>query len=370
MVNSEKTYDFSGWITRFEIPCTDGRMIKEGAFQDFDGRTVPLVYNHDHDNFSSVLGNIDIEYVPGEGLYGWGSFNDNGHDAKEAVRHGDITEMSIWANHLNANGGDVYDGNIKEVSLVLKGANPGAYIDNVMVHGDLDDTQAFINCHSLIDQPYLSHGDEEYGDEEYGEGEEDMVNPEYYDGESYDIDEVIDSMSPEAQELLDMIQAESEGNLQHADMDDIDESVLESIFMEMDPVQLDAFDAILAGYEESLAHEDEDDYYDDMDSYMDAVLSEMDDEQLLAFEMMLDQAEGNLSHADIDPEAMAAVLDTMSPEAIDLINAIYEEAGFDEIEHADEDDDPLSGKAIYESMNPTQQAYFRFMVGQALMRDE
>lgn len=355
---SEKQYDFSGWITRFEIPCTDGRMIKEGAFQDFDGRTVPLVYNHDHDNFSSVLGNIDIEYVPGEGLYGWGSFNDNGHDAKEAVRHGDITEMSIWANHLSANGGDVYDGNIKEVSLVLKGANPGAYIDNVMVHGDVDDSQAFINCHSLIDQPYLAHGDDDYD-----EGEEDMVNG-YYD-EEYDLEEIIDSMDPDAQDLIEALYAEAEG-LSHADPDDIDEDALEEMFAQMSPEQLEAFEMILDDIDENLAHEDSD--YDDLDAWMDEVVGNMDEDQLAAFEMILDQVSGNLSHADVDPEMIAEIIDTMDPDAIDLINALYEEAGYEELEHADEDD--LSGEAIYESMTPTQQAYFRFMLGQALQYNE
>lgn len=132
-------YDFSGWATKYNIKCADGRTIREGAFKEQDGKTVPLVWQHQHDGVSNVLGHALLEYRPGEGMYTYGSFNDtlDGMKGKELVTHGDITSLSIYANQLKQTGGDVMHGAIREVSLVLAGANVGAVIDNpVLAHGD------------------------------------------------------------------------------------------------------------------------------------------------------------------------------------------------------------------------------------------
>lgn len=128
-------YDFSGWVTRNDLRCTDGRTIRQDAFAENDGKVVPLVWNHNHDDPDNVLGKCFLENRK-DGVYGYALFNDNprGKRAKELVRHGDITDLSIYANELKQYGGDVLNGNIREVSLVLAGANPGAYIENVLTH--------------------------------------------------------------------------------------------------------------------------------------------------------------------------------------------------------------------------------------------
>lgn len=130
-------YDFSGWATRNNIKCSDGRIIRRDAFKDNDGKKVPLVWNHSHDNPSNVLGHAILENRE-EGVYAYGTFNDtpDGIKAKKLVQHGDIVSLSIWANKLQQNGSDVLHGIIREVSLVLAGANPGAYIDSIIAHSD------------------------------------------------------------------------------------------------------------------------------------------------------------------------------------------------------------------------------------------
>ena len=133
------TYDFSGWATKNDIQCSDGRIIRKDAFKSQNGQTVPLVYNHNHNEVENVLGHGVLENRE-EGVYFYGKFNDSeaGRTAKELVMHGDVTSLSIYANKLKQNGSDVIHGIIREVSLVLAGANPGAFIDTVLAHGDED----------------------------------------------------------------------------------------------------------------------------------------------------------------------------------------------------------------------------------------
>ena len=132
-----KNYDFSGWASRYDVKCSDGRTIKPGAFKDMDGMTVPLVWGHDHESPMAVLGNALIEHRD-EGPYIYGSFNDSeeGQHAREAVRHHDVKYLSIYANKLQQNAKDVMHGVIREVSLVYGGANPGAFIDNAVLQHD------------------------------------------------------------------------------------------------------------------------------------------------------------------------------------------------------------------------------------------
>jgi hypothetical protein len=130
--------DFSGWATRNDIRCTDGRTIKRNAFVEQDGLEVPLVWMHKHDDPEMVLGHMKLENRP-EGVYAYGYFNNTsqGQHAKSAIKNGDINSMSIWANNLTQRAGDVLHGKIREVSLVLAGANPGALIDcPVVAHAD------------------------------------------------------------------------------------------------------------------------------------------------------------------------------------------------------------------------------------------
>ena len=140
-----ENFDFSGWATRNDIKCSDGRTIRKNAFKDNDGQTVPLVWNHSHNDPLNVLGHALLENRD-EGVYAYCKFNDTeaGKNAKELVNHGDVTALSIYANKLKQKGGDVLHGAIREVSLVLAGANPGAFIDSIMSHGEESDEEAII----------------------------------------------------------------------------------------------------------------------------------------------------------------------------------------------------------------------------------
>lgn len=139
-------YDFSGWATRNDLLCSDGRTIRKDAFKHNDGQIVPLVWNHQHNEPDNVLGHALLENRD-EGVYAYCSFNDSksGKEAKEIVTHGDVRSLSIFANQLKQSGMDVLHGAIREVSLVLAGANPGAYIDSVMAHGSDCETGIIVN---------------------------------------------------------------------------------------------------------------------------------------------------------------------------------------------------------------------------------
>ena len=138
-------YDFSGWATKNDLQCSDGRIIRKDAFKHCDGMTVPLVWNHNHDDPYRVVGNARLENRT-EGVYAYGTFNDTdlGKTAKVYVQHGDITQLSIYANQLKQQGPNVLHGAIREVSLVLAGANPGACIENVLQHGEEVDDEGVI----------------------------------------------------------------------------------------------------------------------------------------------------------------------------------------------------------------------------------
>lgn len=138
-------YDFCGWGTRNNLKCSDGRTIMKDAFKHNDGATVPLVWNHQHNDCHNVLGHAMLENRE-DGVYVYGKFNEteSGQAAKLLVESGDVTHLSIYANQLKQRGGNVQHGNIREVSLVLAGANPGAYIESVIKHGEESDEEAYI----------------------------------------------------------------------------------------------------------------------------------------------------------------------------------------------------------------------------------
>lgn len=153
-----KTYDFSGWATRNNLRCSDGRTIMKDAFKHNDGQTVPLVWNHQHNDPLNVLGHALLENRE-EGVYAYCKFNEteSGKNAKLLVEHGDVSALSIYANRLKQQGSNVIHGDIREVSLVLAGANPGAFIDSVMIHGEESDDEAIIYTGEDIS---LFHADE------------------------------------------------------------------------------------------------------------------------------------------------------------------------------------------------------------------
>ena len=156
-------YDFGGYATRNDLLCGDGRTIRKDAFKDNDGCTVPLVWNHDHNDPENVLGHALLENRS-DGVYAYATFNDTdaGQAAKKLVQHGDVKSLSIYANRLKQVGGDVVHGTIRELSLVLAGANPGAFIDCVMSHSDSDEAEALIV--GFDENITIYHSDEFDGD--------------------------------------------------------------------------------------------------------------------------------------------------------------------------------------------------------------
>ena len=165
--------DFSGYATKNDVRCSDNKVIRHGAFAAYDGKSVPLVWQHQHKDVTNVLGHADLE-VREDGVYAYAHLNhsDAGRTAREMVRNGDIKAMSIYATHVKARGNDVVHGELVEVSLVLRGANPGAYIDQVSIqHGDNgDEIEAVMYTDAQID--FVSHSDEEDEDFEAEETED------------------------------------------------------------------------------------------------------------------------------------------------------------------------------------------------------
>lgn len=192
----EHNYDFSGWATKNDLKCSDGRTIRHNAFKDCDGVEVPLVWNHSHGEPENVLGHALLKNMD-EGVYCYGTFNDtsSGQVAKVLVQHGDIKALSIYANQLKQIATDVVHGVIREVSLVHAGANPGAYIDTVIAHADDTDEEAIIYTGEPL---ALFHADEK---SEENKNSKDEKPEEKKDGDKT-VEEIINGMSEEEQNVL------------------------------------------------------------------------------------------------------------------------------------------------------------------------
>lgn len=243
-----KNYDFSGWATRNDLKCSDGRTIRRDAFKDCDGKTVPLVWNHDHNDPTNVLGHALLENRP-EGVYTYGSFNDteSGQAAKELVKHSDVVALSIYANQLKQNGGDVLHGAIREVSLVLAGANPAAFIDNVFAHSDgysedgivyspgealeLYHEEEEVEPEEVVEEPAeeeteaaedteMSHADENSSNK----GEENKM------AEEKTVKDVVDSMTDEQKKVLYFLVGEAAkgGNADEGEKEDMKHNVFDN----------------------------------------------------------------------------------------------------------------------------------------------
>lgn len=197
-------YHFSGWATKNDLKCSDGRTIRKNAFKDNDGQTVPLVWNHQHNDPLNVLGHALLENRE-EGVYAYCTFNDTpaGLNAKMLVEHGDVSALSIYANRLQQNQGNVTHGVIREVSLVLAGANPGAFIDSIIRHGETSDEEAVIYTGENI---AISHADEE---------EEKMENE---NKNEKTVKDVVDSMTEEQRNVMYALIGQAlEDAVQHSD---------------------------------------------------------------------------------------------------------------------------------------------------------
>ena len=211
-------YDFSGYVTKNDLRCSDGRVIRAGAFADQDGVKVPLVWNHDHRNMSNVVGHAMLENRD-DGVYGYGVFNDtpNGVNARELVAHGDICAMSIYANKLKQSGNDVLHGVIREVSLVYAGANPGAYIDTIISHEDGADEEAIMYFNQPLD---LSHG--EVKDSEKGDKQDDKPST-----NNETIEEFFNKLSKEKREVAEYLIAmalKDDDSATHSDDNDVEDN--------------------------------------------------------------------------------------------------------------------------------------------------
>lgn len=245
-------YDFSGYATRNNIKCSDGRVIMRDAFKDNDHKNVPLVWQHDHMSPENVLGHAMLENRE-DGVYAYGCFNDtpSGLNAKELVKNGDVRALSIYANKLKQNGANVIHGAIREVSLVLAGANPGAYIDTVMVHSDGDEeTEDAEICFNLNSNPVIYHSDEtDDGDDLNDKVDDSIAHADKADEKGKDmadnntgsdgktVQDVIDSMTDEQKNVLytlvgmaaDGSLDESGADMKHNAFEDEDDTMAHSI---------------------------------------------------------------------------------------------------------------------------------------------
>lgn len=200
----ETRFDFSGWATRNDLRCSDGRTIRRDAFKHNDGCKVPLVWNHKHDEPENVLGHVMLKNCE-DGVYAYGFFNgtETGQNAKMLVEHGDICALSIYANQLKQKGSDVLHGTIREVSLVLAGANPGAFIDSLgLAHSDdHDDGEAIIYTGERLS---IFHADEEEKKEDKAEPktEEKEDSKEQGEAKKKTVQEVLDTLNEDQQNVV------------------------------------------------------------------------------------------------------------------------------------------------------------------------
>ena len=208
-----KKYDFSGWATKNNLRCSDGRTILKDAFKHNDGQTVPLVWNHQHNDPLNVLGHALLENRE-SGVYAYCTFNDTeaGKNAKMLVEHGDVTALSIYANQLRQKGGNVEHGVIREVSLVLAGANPGAFIDSILRHGEASDEEGVIYTGETL---VLAHADEEPKEEMKEEDKE------VKDNKEKTVQDVVDSMTEEQRNVMYALigQALEGKNVEHSNIE-------------------------------------------------------------------------------------------------------------------------------------------------------
>jgi len=218
-----EAFDFSGWATRNDLRCADGRTIRKNAFKGCDGMKVPLIFYHDHDNPANVVGHALLENRD-EGVYTYGSFNNTemGKLAKELVQHGDITNLSIYANKLKQNGGDVLHGIIREVSLVMAGANPGARIDvPIIEHSETGEMVEADEAYIFTDEEIIVHSDSDdadeaddsdYEDDEEDEGEEDMPKDKT-------VQDVFDEMTDEQKDVVYFLVGQAAGDDEDDDVE-------------------------------------------------------------------------------------------------------------------------------------------------------
>ena len=231
----EMTYDFSGWATRNDLQCSDGRIIRKDAFKHNDGAKVPLVWNHQHNAIDNVIGHAILENRD-EGVYAYGYFNDSeqGKLAKLLIQHGDVNALSIYANGLKQNMNNVTHGNIRELSLVLAGANPGAYIESVIRHGEESDEEAIVYTGEDI---ILKHAEEKKEEKPVAETKERTIG------------DVYDEMTDEQKKVVHYMVGQALEGKGAADDDDDD-------YEEDEEMKHNVFDQDTQTQENTLCHAD------------------------------------------------------------------------------------------------------------------
>lgn len=225
---------FSGYATRNDLLCGDGRTIRKNAFKDCDGQTVPLVYNHEHNDPNAVLGHALLENRE-DGVYAYCTLNDTeqGEVAKKLVKHGDVRSLSIYANKLKQVGGDVIHGVIRELSLVLAGANPGAYIDFVgsMAHGDGEEGEDSLYANYDENAITIYHSDESEKENKEMSNEVKDKSAETKEADDKSVQDIIDAMTEEQQTAVyyaigKALEAGAEEPAEHSEIDDEGDDVM------------------------------------------------------------------------------------------------------------------------------------------------
>ena len=333
-------YDFSGWATKNDLRCSDGRTIKQNAFKDNDGMTVPLVWNHIHDDPGNVLGHALLENRP-EGVYAYCTFNDteSGQNAKQLVQHGDVNSLSINANKLKHHGRDVVHGVIREVSLVLAGANPGAIIDfPILSHNDQeDDSEAIISMGYENVELMLAHSDEE----------DEITDTEEVSEESEEVEEKTEEPDDSKEEDKEELEHKDDSKESEEEMAEGKEKTVQDVFDELTEEQKNVvYYMIGQALEDAGAGEDNEGEEEEMkhnvfdnDYERDDVLTHADQLEILrsakepgmsfqtAIKAYMDAngLEGELMHADGDPVPSSGFYQTPPTQGALDVTALFPE---------------------------------------------
>ena len=324
-------YDFGGYATKNNIECSDGRTIRHGAFKECDGKTVPLVWQHMHDSVDNVLGHALLENRE-DGVYAYCTCNEtaSGQQAKELVMHGDIVSMSIYANRLQQRGNDVMHGVIREVSLVLSGANPGALIDNLnFAHSDGSIEQVEDEAIIYFDNPLtigISHSDEE--EQDVKETNEETVG------------EIFDTLTDKQKQAVyaivgavieDNEDAEEAEDISHADGE---EPTVQDVFDTLTEEQKQAVYAIIGAVLQEHGITEEDLQHSDFDEY-DEFVSTLTEKQVDALDKFLDAAQAG---EDASDEVMTIINALPEDKKVFIAKVIgYDEEAADSEEESEED---------------------------------
>ena len=312
-----KKCDFSGWATKANLLCSDGRIIMKDAFKHCDGAKVPLVWNHQHNRPEEVLGHAILENRD-EGVYAYCSFNntESGQAAKECVLHGDVNQLSIYANKLKHQGCNVIHGMIREVSLVLAGANPGAFIDSIAVHGDDSEGEGYIYTGEYIDAEPIYHADKEE------KGEDEVAKETQKQTEDKSIGDILKTLNEEQMEAVYAIVGQlvaEEKDVKHSDEDEEESD-------EMEHAEESNDEKTVQDVLDTLNEEQQTVFY----SIVGQLIGGEDDEED-------DDAEVQHAEAAASDKTVGEVLDTLNEEQQTVVYGIIGELMDEDEDDADED---------------------------------